>query len=43
MLLDLRSRPILPPDRQVLSEIDWGDVAVLCNSNDLGTLHDWLN
>ena len=43
MLLDLRSRPILPPDRQVLSEIDWGDVAVLWNSNDLGTLHDWLN
>lgn len=43
MLLDLQSRPILAPDRQVLSELDWSEVAILWNSNDLGTLHDWLN
>lgn len=43
MLLDLQSRPILPPDRQVLSEFDWSEVAVLWNSNDLGALHDLLN
>ena len=43
MLLDLQSRPILPPDRQVLSELDWSEVARLWNSNELGTLHDWLN
>ena len=43
MLLDLHARPILPPDRQVLSELDWGEVASLWNSNELGALHDWLN
>lgn len=43
MLLDLQSRPILPPDRQVLSELDWREVAILWNNNEFGTLHDWLN
>lgn len=43
MLLDLHARPILPPDRQILSELDWGEVASLWNSNELGVLHDWLN
>ena len=43
MILDLQARPILPPDRQLLSELDWSEVATLWNSNDLGTLHDWLN
>lgn len=43
MILDLQARPILPPDRQVLSDLDWAEVAALWNSNDLGTLHDWLN
>lgn len=43
MLLDLHAHPIMPPDRQVLSELDWSEVAVLWNSNDLAVLHDWLN
>lgn len=43
MLLDLQSRPFLPPDRQVLSELDWREVALLWDSNDLAALHDWLN
>jgi hypothetical protein len=43
MLLDLHSKPILPPDRSVLSDLDWGEVATLWNSNQLGQLHDWLN
>lgn len=43
MLLDLQSRPILPPDRQVLSEMDWSEVAHMWNDNQLGQLHDWLN
>lgn len=43
MLLDLQTRPILPPDRQVLSEIDWTQVAALWNGNELGALHDLLN
>ncbi|MCF8155017.1 MAG: hypothetical protein K9K35_03350 [Rhodoferax sp.] len=43
MLLDLQSRPILAPDRQVLSELDWSEVASMWNNNDLGQLHDWLN
>jgi hypothetical protein len=43
MLVDLHARPILPPDRQVLSELDWSEVASLWNSNDFGILHDWLN
>jgi hypothetical protein len=43
MLLDLQSRPILPPDRQVLSELDWSEIAALWNGNELRTLHDLLN
>ena len=43
MLLDLQARPILPPDRQVLSELDWTEVATLWNGNELGALHDLLN
>jgi hypothetical protein len=43
MLLDLQARPTLPPDRQVLSEIDWSAVATLWNTNELGVLHDLLN
>ncbi|BAL26938.1 hypothetical protein [Azoarcus sp. KH32C] len=43
MLLDLQSRPILPPDRQVLSELDWSEIAALWNRNELGALHDLLN
>jgi uncharacterized protein len=43
MLLDLPSRPMLPPDRQVVSNLDWTEVAALWNSNDLAVLHDWLN
>lgn len=43
MLLDLQSRPILAPDRQVLSELDWSEVAHMWNNNQLGPLHDWLN
>lgn len=43
MLLDLHARPFSAPDRQVLSELDWTEVAVLWNSNDLATLHDWFN
>lgn len=43
MLLDLHARPILPPDRQVLSELDWSEVASLWDNNEFGALHDWLN
>ena len=43
MLLDLPSRPLLPPDRQVLSELDWSEIAALWNANELGALHDLLN
>jgi hypothetical protein len=43
MLLDLQSRPILPPDRQVLSELDWSEIATLWDDNELGVLHDLLN
>jgi hypothetical protein len=43
MLLDLQTRPMLPPDRQVLSELDWSEAALLWNGNELGTLHDLLN
>jgi len=43
MLLDLQARPILPPDRQVLSELDWTEVATLWNGNEFGVLHDLLN
>lgn len=43
MILDLQARPLLPPDRQVLSELDWSEVAALWNANELGALHDLLN
>jgi hypothetical protein len=43
MLLDLHAKPILPPDRQVLGEIDWSEVAAMWDANELGALHDWLN
>lgn len=43
MLLDLHAQPIQPPDRQVLSELDWSEVAALWNNNELGVLHDLLN
>lgn len=43
MPLDLHSGLILPPDRQVLVELEWGEVADLWNRNQLGQLHDWLN
>lgn len=43
MLLDLHAQPFLSPDRTVLSELDWGEVANLWNNNQLGELHDWLN
>lgn len=43
MLLDLHAAPILPPERQVLSELDWSEAAALWNGNELGELHDWLN
>lgn len=43
MILDLQARPLLPPDRQVLSELDWSEVATLWDNNELGVLHDLLN
>jgi len=43
MILDLHAQPILPPDRQVLSELDWSEIATLWNDNELGVLHDRLN
>ncbi len=44
MILDLATpKELPPPDRQVLSQLDWKDVEVMWNSNDLGALHDWLN
>lgn len=43
MILDLQSQPLLPPDRSVLSELDWGELAQMWNNNQLGQLHDWLN
>lgn len=43
MLLDLQARPLLAPDRQLLSELDWSEVASLWNNNEFGALHDWLN
>lgn len=42
-LLDLAPRDLPPPDRQVLSTIDWTDAAAMWNENRLGELHDWLN
>lgn len=43
MLLDLHARPLLPPERQVLAELDWREAASLWNNNQFGALHDWLN
>jgi uncharacterized protein len=42
-ILDLAARDLPSPDRQVLAHLDWKDVAVMWDSNDLGALHDWLN
>jgi hypothetical protein len=44
MILDLATpKELPPPDRGLLSPLEWKDVAVMWNSNDLGALHDWLN
>lgn len=43
MLLDLHAQPILPPERQVLSGLDWREAAAMWNDNELDALHDWLN
>ncbi|OIP10172.1 MAG: DUF309 domain-containing protein [Betaproteobacteria bacterium CG2_30_68_42] len=42
-ILDLAPRKLPPPDRGVLSAIDWSEVAAMWNGNQLGQLHDWLN
>lgn len=42
-ILDLAPRDLPPPDRQVLSQLDWSEVAAMWNGNQLGQLHDWLN
>ncbi len=42
-ILDLARRDLPPPDRQVLSRLDWRDAAAMWDGNDLGALHDWLN
>jgi len=42
-ILDLARKDLPPPDRQVLSTIDWSEVAAMWNGNQLGQLHDWLN
>lgn len=42
-LLDLAPRDLPPPDRQVLSNLDWSEVAAMWNNNQLQELHDWLN
>lgn len=42
-ILDLAPRDLPPPDRQVLSGIDWSEAAEMWNGNQLGQLHDWLN
>jgi len=42
-LLDLAPRELPPPDRQVLSTLDWSEAAALWDGNRLGELHDWLN
>lgn len=43
MLVELKPRVILPPDRGVLSELAWGPFAALWNANELAAAHDWLN
>jgi hypothetical protein len=40
---DLASKFLPPPDRQVLSTIDWTEAAAMWNGNQLGQLHDWFN
>ncbi len=42
-ILDLAPPKLLPPDRQVLANLDWSEAAALWNSNQLRALHDWLN
>jgi len=42
-ILDLARKDVPPPDRQVLSAIDWTEAAAMWNGNQLGQLHDWLN
>jgi hypothetical protein len=43
ILLDLARKDLPPPDRQVLSSLDWTEAAAMWNDNQLGQLHDWLN
>lgn len=43
MILDLPAQALPRPDRQVLSELDWSEIAALWNNNELGALHDLLN
>lgn len=42
-ILDLARKDLPPPDRQVLSTIDWVEAAAMWDGNQLGQLHDWLN
>lgn len=42
-ILDLAPRDLPPPDRQVLTQLDWSEVAAMWDGNQLGQLHDWLN
>jgi hypothetical protein len=42
-ILDLARRDLPPPDRQVLSGLDWREAAAMWDGNQLGQLHDWLN
>ncbi len=42
-ILDLARKDLPPPDRQVLSALDWREAADMWNGNQLGALHDWLN
>ncbi|MEW5781825.1 MAG: DUF309 domain-containing protein [Pseudomonadota bacterium] len=42
-ILELAPRELPPPDRQVLSDLDWSEVKAMWDGNQLGQLHDWLN
>lgn len=42
-ILDLARKDLPPPDRQVLSVLDWREAAAMWNDNQMGQLHDWLN
>ncbi|WP_126443660.1 DUF309 domain-containing protein [Sulfuricystis multivorans] len=42
-ILELAPKELPPPDRQVLTDIDWSEAAAMWNGNQLGQLHDWLN